>query len=54
MKVTMKGNSKERLTITTDERTKETEATIREIKKTSRKLRRLFKDGFEINLMITV
>lgn len=53
MKITIEGNSKERLRIKTDGNQENTEATMYELKKTTRKLRRLFgKNGFEITLIL--
>lgn len=53
MKITIEGNSKERLRIKTDSNQENTEAIMFELKKTTRKLRRLFgKNGFEITLTL--
>lgn len=53
MKITIEGNSKERLRIKTDSNQENTEAIMFELKKTTQKLRRLFgKNGFEITLTL--
>lgn len=53
MKITIEGNSKERLRIKTDSNQENTEAIMFELKKTTRKLRRLFgKNGFDITLTL--
>ncbi len=53
MKITIEGNSKERLRIKTDSNHENTEAIMFELKKTTQKLRRLFgKNGFEITLTL--
>lgn len=53
MKITAKGNSNERLKVTSDERREDVEPVLREIRKTSRKLRHLLKNGYEIDLTIS-
>lgn len=53
MKITIEGNSKERLRIKTDSNQENTEAIMFELKKMTQKLRRLFgKNGFEITLTL--
>lgn len=53
MKITVKGNSNERLKVTSDERREDVEPVLREIRKMSRKLRHLLKNGYEIDLTIS-
>lgn len=53
MKITVKGNSNERLKVTSDERPENVEPVLREIRKMSRKLRHLLKSGYEIDLTIS-
>ena len=53
MKITVKGNSNERLKVTSDERPEDIEPVVREIRKMSRKLRHLLKSGYEIDLTIS-
>lgn len=53
MKITVKGKSNERAEITSDKRQEEVEQVLLEIRKMYRKLRRLLKNGFEIDLMIS-
>lgn len=53
MNVEINGNSKERLQIKVDNNRLETHAVIREIQKTTRKLRRLLKNGFEISVSVS-
>jgi hypothetical protein len=52
MKITVKGNSNEKLEIRADEGLDKAEQILQAIRKMSRKLRHLSKDGFEIDLMI--
>lgn len=53
MKITVKGNSNERLKVTSDERREDVEPVLREIRKMSRKLRHLLKNEYEIDLTIS-
>ncbi len=53
MKITVKGNSKERLEIRADEKLDNVEPILGEIRKMSRSLRHLLKSGFEIDLTIS-
>ena len=53
MKIIVRGNSNTRLKVTSDERTEDVKLVIREIRKMSRKLRHLLKNGYEIDLMIS-
>lgn len=54
MKIILTGNSKGRLKIQTDSNQEDSKVILYELKKTTRKLRRLFhKNGFEINLTLT-
>ena len=53
MKITVKGNSNERLKVTSDERREDVEPVLQEIRKMSRKLRHLLKNGYEIDLTIS-
>lgn len=53
MKIIIKGNSKKRVEIRREGNREKTEAVIQELRKTSRKLRRLLKNGFEIDLTIS-
>lgn len=53
MKIIIKGNSKKRLEIRREGNREETEAVIHELRKTYRKLRRLLKNGFEIDMTIS-
>lgn len=53
MEITVKGNSNERLKVTSDERREDVEPVLREIRKMSRKLRHLLKNGYEIDLTIS-
>ena len=52
MKITVKGNTNERLEIRADEGLDKAEPILQAIRKMSRKLRHLSKNGFEIDLMI--
>lgn len=52
MKITVKGNSNEKLEIRADEGLDKAEPILRAIRKMSRKLRHLSKNGFEIDLTI--
>ena len=52
MKITVKGNTNERLEIRADEGLDKAELILKAIRKMSRKLRHLSKNGFEIDLMI--
>lgn len=53
MKIIVKGNSNERLKVTSDERREDVEPVLQEIRKMSRKLRHLLKNGYEIDLTIS-
>lgn len=53
MKIIVRKNSNERLKVTSDERTEDAKLVIREIRKMSRKLRHLLKNGYEIDLIIS-
>lgn len=53
MKITVKGNSKKRLKVTSDERPEDVEPVLQEIRKMPRKLRHLLKNGYEIDLTIS-
>lgn len=53
MKIIVRGNSNTRLKVTSDERPEDVKLVIREIRKMSRKLRHLLKNGYEIDLMIS-
>lgn len=53
MKITAKGNSKTRVKVTSDVRPENVEPVLREIRKMSRKLRHLLKNGYEIDLTIS-
>lgn len=53
MKITVKGNTNERLKVTSDERREDLEPVLQEIRKMSRKLRHLLKNGYEIDLTIS-
>lgn len=48
MKITVKGNSNERLKVTSDERREDVEPVLREIRKMSRKLRHLLKTDMKL------
>ena len=52
MKITVKGNSNEKLEIRADKGLDKAEPILQVIRKMSRKLRHLSKDGFEIDLTI--
>ncbi len=52
MEISIKSNSKKRLEIRTYGKQEETKAILDELKKTTRKWRRLLKEGYEINLVI--
>lgn len=53
MKITVKGNSNEKLEIRADEGLDKAEAILQVIRKMSRKLRHLLKNGYEIDLTIS-
>lgn len=53
MKITVKGNSNEKLEIRADEGLDKAEPILQEIRKMSRKLRHLLKNGYEIDLTIS-
>lgn len=53
MKITVKGNTNERLEIRADEGLDKAEPILRAIRKMSRKLRHLSKNGYEIDLTIS-
>ena len=53
MKITVKGNSNEKLEIRADEGLDKTEPILQVIRKMSRKLRHLLKNGYEIDLTIS-
>lgn len=53
MKITVKGNSNEKLEYKTNECLDTAEPVLREIRKMSRKLRHLLKSGYEIDLTIS-
>lgn len=53
MKITVKGNSNEKLEIRADEGLDKAEAIFQVIRKMSRKLRHLLKNGYEIDLTIS-
>lgn len=52
MKITVKGNTNEKLEIRADEGLDKAEPILQAIRKMSRKLRHLSKDGFKIDLTI--
>lgn len=53
MKITVKGNSNEKLEIRADEGLDKEEPILQVIRKMSRKLRHLLKNGYEIDLTIS-
>ena len=53
MKITVKGNSNEKLEYKTNECLDTAEPVLREIRKMSRKFRHLLKNGYEIDLTIS-
>jgi hypothetical protein len=53
MKITVKGNSNEKLEIRADEGLDKAEPILQVIRKMSRKLRHLLKNGYEIDLTIS-
>lgn len=53
MKITVKGNSNEKLDIRADEGLDKAEPILQVIRKMSRKLRHLLKNGYEIDLTIS-
>lgn len=53
MKITVKGNSNEKLEYKTNECLDTAEPVLQEIRKMSRKLRHLLKNGYEIDLTIS-
>mgnify|MGYP003371130343 CR=1 FL=1 len=53
MKITVKGNTNERLEIRADEGLDKAEPILQAIRKMSRKLRHLLKNGYEIDLTIS-
>lgn len=52
MKIVISGSSKGRLKIQADTKQENAKAVLHELKKTTRKLRRLLKDGYEIDLTL--